>query len=115
MPAPEPVMETSMINNFEDDEEFYVWLKIHDPKRNKNWTAELYGTADELRRLGPKSARLMDDAGFLVGWRPGAKYCGSIDYLILVREAVERRWWASFRAKWWRPFRVVWPMSFKMV
>ena len=77
------------------NEEVRVWLKVHDPKTNRNWAAVLYGTAAEIDRLGRKSAKLMDDAGFIVGWRPTAKYCGSIDYLILVREAVERCWCKS--------------------
>lgn len=95
------------------NEASYVWLKVHDPKTNTNWLAELYGTPEEIRHLGLKSAKFMDDAGFVVGWRQGAEYRGSIDYLILVREAVERCWWASFKMKWRQFFEMAQCPSFK--
>ena len=43
-----------------------------------------------IRGLGTKSAKLMDDAGFVPDQCQNAKYRGPIDYLILVGEAVER-------------------------
>jgi hypothetical protein len=76
-----------------NEEYYYVELKVHDPKTNTNWIAELCGTAGEVDRLGRKSAKFMDEAGFVPGWRATGKDCGSIDYIILVREAVERCWW----------------------
>jgi hypothetical protein len=96
------------------NEQYRVWLPVHDPRTNSNWWAELYGTAAEIYRMGRRSAKFMDDAGFIVGWRESANYCGSIDYLILVREAVERCWWASFKMRWRMFFKMEWCISFKM-
>jgi hypothetical protein len=74
------------------NEEYRVWLEVYDPQTNTNWTAELNGTAAEIDRLGRKSAKFMDDAGFIPGWRADGNDGGSIDYIILVRDAVERCW-----------------------
>jgi hypothetical protein len=74
------------------DEEICVWLNVHDRKTNSNYTAELRGTFAEIEHLGRKSAKFMDEAGFVPGWLPTGKYCGSIAYIVLAREAVERCW-----------------------
>ena len=78
------------------DEEVRVLIDVHDTKTNTNWIAEIYGTVAEIYRLGRASAKLLDRTGFVPGWRVGADYCGSIQYIVLVREAVERCWRASF-------------------
>jgi hypothetical protein len=78
------------------DDEIRVWLHVYDSRTDTNWAAELHGTPSEIHWLGRKSAHLMDGAGFVPGWSLQAKYCRSIDYLILVREAFERCWWKSF-------------------
>jgi hypothetical protein len=72
------------------NEEISICFKVHDPRTNANWLAELCGTISAVRCLALKSAKLMDDAGFVVGWSATADYCGPIDYLALVWEAAER-------------------------
>jgi hypothetical protein len=78
------------------DEEVRVLVKVHDTNTNTNWVAEIYGTVAEIARLWHKSAKLMDDAGFVPGWRTSGTPCGSVQYLVLIREAVERCWRMSF-------------------
>lgn len=72
------------------NEEISICVKVHDPKTNTNWLAELCGTVAAVRCLALKSAKLMDDAGFIVGWSAKANYGGHIDYLVLVWEATKR-------------------------
>jgi hypothetical protein len=79
------------------NEEARAWLHVFDPNTDTNFAAGVRGTPTEIYRLGLKSAHFMDGAGFVAGWCPKAKHFKSIDYLILVREAVERCWWESFK------------------
>jgi hypothetical protein len=84
---------------FDDlSEEIRVWMDIHDTKTNRNWTAVLFGTVAEIFSVWQKSGKLMDDAGFVPGWRAGGTYCGSIDYIVLASEAEERCWPSFFEA-----------------
>jgi hypothetical protein len=80
------------VHNDSIDEEIWLRLKIHDPKTNANRTAKLHGTVSKIRGLLNWSGRLLDDAGFIPGWRATGKDCGTIDYIVLVGEAVERCW-----------------------
>jgi hypothetical protein len=80
-----------MYFDFDDlNEEIRVWMNVHDTKANKNLIAQMYGTVAEIFHAWRNSGKLLDEAGFIPGWCSTATSCGSIDYFVLVREAVER-------------------------
>ena len=79
-------------NNDSIDEEICLWLKVHDSKTNANRTATLHGMVSEIWGLLCWSGRLLDMAGFIPGWRAAGMHGATIDYIVLVREAVERCW-----------------------
>jgi hypothetical protein len=67
-------------------------LPIYDSETNRNWMAELDGTLDEIIRACSNSVSLMNESGFAPGWRATAEYAGAMNYIVFVREAVERVW-----------------------
>ena len=74
------------------DEEIRLWVKVHDPKTNTNCEAELRGRATLVRVVLLISGRLLDAAGFVPGWRAGARNCGMVPYVVLFKESVDRCW-----------------------
>jgi hypothetical protein len=67
-------------------------VEIHDLLTGNNWIAEIAGTAGEAWCQWLRTERLLAQAGFSTGWRPHGAYCGTIDHLVLVKEAVDRCW-----------------------
>lgn len=72
--------------------EEYPLLKvaIHDLKTGSNWTTTIRDTEHEIRRQWMRAEALLEEAGFVTGWRPDGAYRGSIDHFVLVKEAMDR-------------------------
>lgn len=67
-------------------------IEIHDRQTGSNWTAKCRDTEYEICRQWMRAGPLLEEAGFVLGWRPDGVYRGNIDLLVLIREAVERSW-----------------------
>jgi len=76
----------------EFEEYVLLEIEIHDRQTGSNWTAKIWDTEDEVCRQWARAEALLEDAGFVTGWRPDGAYRGSIDHLVLVKEAIDRCW-----------------------
>jgi hypothetical protein len=76
----------------EFDEIVLFTAKVHDLQKGNNWTAEIRGTEDDAWYQWHRCETLLAKAGFVSGWRPNGVYRGSIDHLILLKEAADREW-----------------------
>lgn len=67
-------------------------VEIHDLQTGSNWTDTIRDTEYQIRRQWMRTEALLAEAGFVLGWRPHGVNRGSIDHLVLVKEAVDRCW-----------------------
>jgi hypothetical protein len=77
---------------YEFDECLLLEIEMHDLQTSYNYTVEIFGTPADIRLRWLRAERLLARAGFVCGWRNGAAYKGSIDHLVLVKEAADRCW-----------------------
>ena len=77
---------------YEFDECLLLEIEMHDLQTSSNYTVEIVGNPADIRLRWLRAERLLASAGFVCGWRTDAVYKGSIDHLVLVKEAMERCW-----------------------
>jgi len=76
----------------EFEEYVLLEIEIHDRQTGSNWTAKIWDTEYEIWRQWERAKSLLEEAGFVPGWRADGVYRGGIDHLVLVKEAADRCW-----------------------
>jgi len=69
-----------------------IYVEVHDCRTGFNWLVQIPGTDETVHYQWHRAEQLLATAGFSLGWQSHGVYRGTVDHLVMVKEAVDRCW-----------------------